>query len=72
MAELGGIETAHVEPMAQHAELWQRLREDVVSEVELSEEFQAIAAKTGMAKYLVQKVIGERGAHGQELKDRKV
>ena len=55
MAELGEIETDHVEPMAHPLEMSQRLREDVVSEADLSEEFQAIAPKTG--KKLTDKYI---------------
>ena len=57
MAELGEIETDQVEPMAHPLEMSQRLREDVVSEVDLSEEFQAIAPKTGKQHFLVPTVI---------------
>ena len=57
MAELGEIETDHVEPMAHPLEMSQRLREDVVSETDLSEEFQAIAPKTGKLHFLVPTVI---------------
>ena len=53
MAELGEIETDQVEPMAHPLEMSQRLREDVVSETDLSEEFQAIAPKTGKQHFLV-------------------
>jgi len=57
MAELGEIETDQVEPMAHPLEMSQRLREDVVSEADLSEEFQAIAPKTGKQHFLVPTVI---------------
>ena len=57
MAELSEIETDHVEPMAHPLEMSQRLREDVVSETDLSEEFQAIAPKTGKRHFLVPTVI---------------
>ena len=57
MAELGEIETDYVEPMAHPLKMSQRLREDVVSEVDLSEEFQAIAPKTGKQHFLVPTVI---------------
>ena len=57
MAELGEIETDQVEPMAHPLEMSQRLREDVVSEADLSEEFQAIAPKTGKNHFLVPTVI---------------
>ena len=57
MAELGEIETDYVEPMAHPLEMSQRLREDVVSEADLSEEFQAIAPKTGKQHFLVPTVI---------------
>jgi len=57
MAELADIETDQVEPMAHPLEMSQRLREDVVSEADLSEEFQAIAPKTGKRHFLVPTVI---------------
>ena len=57
MAELADIETDQVEPMAHPLEMSQRLREDVVSETDLSEEFQAIAPKTGKRHFLVPTVI---------------
>ena len=57
MAKLGEIDTDQVEPMAHPLEMSQRLREDVVSEADLSEEFQAIAPKTGKQHFLVPTVI---------------
>ncbi len=56
-AELSEIDTEHVEPMAHPLDMSQRLREDVVSETDLSEEFQAIAPKTGKKHFLVPTVI---------------
>ena len=57
MAKLGEIDTDQVEPMSHPLEMSQRLREDVVSEADLSEEFQAIAPKTGKQHFLVPTVI---------------
>ena len=57
MAELSEIDTEHVEPMAHPLDMSQRLREDVISETDLSEEFQAIAPKTGKKHFLVPTVI---------------
>ena len=57
MAELSEIDTEHVEPMAHPLDMSQRLREDVVSETDLSKEFQAIAPKTGKKHFLVPTVI---------------
>ena len=57
MAELSELETDQVEPMSHPLEMSQRLREDVVSEADLSEEFQAIAPKTGKQHFLVPTVI---------------
>ena len=57
MAELAEIETDQVEPMAHPLEMSQRLREDVVSEADLSEEFQEIAPKTGKHHFHVPTVI---------------
>ncbi len=57
MAELSEIDTKDVEPMAHPLDMSQRLREDVVSETVLSEEFQAIAPQTGKKHFLVPTVI---------------
>ena len=57
MAELSEIETDHVEPMAHPLKMSQRLREDVVTETDLSEEFQEIAPKIGKHHFLVPTVI---------------
>ena len=57
MAELSEIDTDDVEPMAHPLDMSQRLREDAVKETDLSEEFQAIAPKTGKQHFLVPTVI---------------
>ena len=57
MDKLGEIDTGDVEPMAHPLKKSQRLREDKVSEDDLSEEFQAIAPKTGQGHFLVPTVI---------------
>ena len=57
MEELGEIETGDIEPMAHPLHMSQRLREDEVSEGDLSKEFQKIAPKTGKNHFLVPTVI---------------
>ena len=57
MEELGEIETGDIEPMAHPLHMSQRLREDEVSEGDLSKEFQKIAPKTGNSHFLVPTVI---------------
>lgn len=57
MEELGEIETSDIEPMAHPLHMSQRLREDEVSEGDLSKEFQEIAPKTGKSHFLVPTVI---------------
>ena len=57
MEELGEIETGDIEPMAHPLHMSQRLRDDEVSEGDLSKEFQEIAPKTGKSHYLVPTVI---------------
>ena len=47
MDKLAEIDTGEIEPMAHPLEMSQRLREDNVTEEDLSEEFQSIAPKTG-------------------------
>jgi len=54
MEELGEIETGDIEPMAHPLHMSQRLRDDEVSEGDLSKEFQEIAPKTGKSHFLVQ------------------
>ncbi len=57
MAELSEIDTEDVDPMAHPLDMSQRLRDDVVSETDLSDDFQAIAPKTGKQHFLVPTVI---------------
>ena len=57
MDQLGEIDTGDVEPMAHPLEMSQRLREDKVTEDDLSEEFHEIAPKTGNYHFLVPTVI---------------
>jgi len=57
MAELSEIDTEDVEPMAHPLDMSQRLRDDIVSETDLSDDFQAIAPKTGKQHFLVPTVI---------------
>lgn len=57
MADLSEIDTGDSEPMAHPLNMSQRLREDEVTEENLSEEFQAIAPKTGKSHFLVPTVI---------------
>ncbi|MBT3854852.1 MAG: Asp-tRNA(Asn)/Glu-tRNA(Gln) amidotransferase subunit GatC [Thiotrichales bacterium] len=57
MDQLGEIDTGDAEPMAHPLEMSQRLRDDQVTEDDLSEEFQEIAPKTGNNHFLVPTVI---------------
>jgi aspartyl-tRNA(Asn)/glutamyl-tRNA(Gln) amidotransferase subunit C len=57
MDQLGEIDTGDAEPMAHPLEMSQRLRDDQVTEEDLSEEFQEIAPKTGNNHFLVPTVI---------------
>ena len=51
------IDDADIEPMANAQDATQRLREDVVTEVDHREKFQAIAPTTEAGLYLVPKVL---------------
>ena len=57
MDKLGDIDTGDSEPMAHPLKMSQRLREDKVSEEDMSKEFQEIAPKTGKGHFLVPTVI---------------
>jgi aspartyl-tRNA(Asn)/glutamyl-tRNA(Gln) amidotransferase subunit C len=57
MDQLAEIDTGGAEPMAHPLEMSQRLRDDQVTEEDLSEEFQEIAPKTGNNHFLVPTVI---------------
>ncbi|HIB28607.1 MAG TPA: Asp-tRNA(Asn)/Glu-tRNA(Gln) amidotransferase subunit GatC [Candidatus Thioglobus sp.] len=55
--QLGAINTDGIEPMAHPLHMTQRLRADVITEVDQSEVFQSIAPNTGNKHYLVPTVI---------------
>lgn len=56
-AQLSQADTEGVEPMAHPLDQTQRLREDLVAEVDQRDKFQAIAPATENGLYLVPKVI---------------
>jgi aspartyl-tRNA(Asn)/glutamyl-tRNA(Gln) amidotransferase subunit C len=51
------VDTRGVEPMAHAQDLTQRLRADIVTEMDCREAFQAIAPETDAGLYLVPRVI---------------
>ena len=55
--ELTAVDTTGVEPMAHAQDATLPLREDVVSEVDLSDRYQALAPAADDGLYLVPKVI---------------
>jgi len=55
--QMSAVDTADVEPMAHPLDMAQRLREDVVTEGDQREHFQAIAPAVEAGLYLVPKVI---------------
>jgi aspartyl-tRNA(Asn)/glutamyl-tRNA(Gln) amidotransferase subunit C len=55
--QLQAVDTGDVEPMAHPLDALQRLRDDVVTEPNRRERFQAIAPATENGLYLVPKVI---------------
>jgi len=55
--QMSEIDTASVEPMAHPSDEIQRLRDDVVTEIDQRTHFQAIASDTKDGLYLVPKVI---------------
>lgn len=57
MTQMGQADTAGVVPMAHPLDQTQRLREDLVTETNQREHFQAIAPQTEAGLYLVPKVI---------------
>jgi aspartyl-tRNA(Asn)/glutamyl-tRNA(Gln) amidotransferase subunit C len=57
MHQMAGLDTAGVRPMAHPLDQVQRLREDVVGEIDQRQLFQAIAPQTEAGLYLVPKVI---------------
>ncbi|MGB7651482.1 MAG: Asp-tRNA(Asn)/Glu-tRNA(Gln) amidotransferase subunit GatC [Gallionella sp.] len=57
IAEMQAVDTSGIDPMSHAQELSQRLREDVVSEANQREAFQAIAPQVEGGLYLVPQVI---------------
>lgn len=55
--QMNGVDTSGVTPMAHPLDMAQRLREDVVSESNQRDQFQAIAPAVEAGLYLVPKVI---------------
>ena len=54
---MDAADVADIEPMANPQDAMQRLRDDVVTEVDQREKFQAIAPNTEAGLYLVPKVL---------------
>lgn len=57
IAEMQAVDTRGIAPMSHSQDLSQRLREDVVTEPNQREAFQAIAPQTEAGLYLVPQVI---------------
>jgi aspartyl-tRNA(Asn)/glutamyl-tRNA(Gln) amidotransferase subunit C len=57
IAAMQAVDTRGVEPMAHAQEVYQRLREDAVSETDRRDAFQAVAPAVENGLYLVPKVI---------------
>jgi len=57
IAEMQAVDTTGIAPMSHSQELSQRLREDVVTEVNQRDAFQAIAPQVENGLYLVPQVI---------------
>ena len=57
IAEMQAVDTSGIEPMSHSQDLSQRLREDIVTEANQREAFQAIAPQTEAGLYLVPQVI---------------
>lgn len=55
--QMQAVDTTGVEPMAHAQDLAQRLRDDVVSEADRRNAYQAVAPETEAGLYLVPKVI---------------
>ena len=55
--QMQAIDTQGIEPMAHACDVYQRLREDVVTEANRREVFQAVAPQVEDGLYLVPKVI---------------
>ncbi len=57
VAQMDAIDTTGVTPMSHPFDVGQRLRDDVVTDTNRREDFQAIAPKTEDGLYLVPKVL---------------
>ena len=57
IAEMQAVDTTGIEPMSHAQDVAQRLREDVVTEGNQREAFQAVAPQVEAGLYLVPKVI---------------
>jgi aspartyl-tRNA(Asn)/glutamyl-tRNA(Gln) amidotransferase subunit C len=57
IAEMQAVDTTGIAPMSHSQELSQRLREDVVTETDQREAFQAVAPQVEHGLYLVPQVI---------------
>jgi aspartyl-tRNA(Asn)/glutamyl-tRNA(Gln) amidotransferase subunit C len=57
IGEMQAVDVSAIEPMSHAQDVVQRLREDVVTEGNLREQFQAIAPQVEAGLYLVPKVI---------------
>jgi aspartyl-tRNA(Asn)/glutamyl-tRNA(Gln) amidotransferase subunit C len=55
--QMQAVDTRGVEPMAHAQDVSQRLRDDVVSETDRRDAYQAVAPETAAGLYLVPKVI---------------
>ena len=57
IADMQAVDTSGIEPMSHAQDVTQRLREDVVTEQNRREAFQAVAPQVEAGLYLVPKVI---------------
>jgi len=55
--QLQAVDTAGIEPMAHATDVVQRLRPDIVTEIDRRADFQALAPETEAGLYLVPQVI---------------
>jgi len=56
--QMNRVDTTDIDPMAHPLDVGQRLREDIVTEVDRREDFQRVAPLVENGLYLVPKVIG--------------
>jgi aspartyl-tRNA(Asn)/glutamyl-tRNA(Gln) amidotransferase subunit C len=59
VAQMDEVDTHHIQPLAHPLDLSQRLRDDVVSETNQRQKFQALAPRVEAGLYLVPQVIEE-------------